>query len=403
MKIIIVNAVYMNKSTGRTYFELYKYLSSLGHECKIIYGEKKENYKEGIYLGNYFDHKLHAFYSRITGKGGCYSKNSTRKLLKFLDIFKPDIVHLGNLHANFINIPMLLEYLGEKNIPTTVTLHDCFFYTGGCVHYTVNKCFKWKKKCDKCDNFREQGSWLFDNTKYLFEVKNKYFKNIKKLGVIGVSKWITEEARQSCILKRAKITKNIYDWVDLDVFKPLSVKKEELCVDFSGKFIILGVASKWNPNKGLNKFIELSKILSFEFIIILVGNIKRVDKLPANIINIPEITSVNKLAEYYNIADVFLQLSIEETFGKVVAEALACGTPAIVYNSTASPELIDEGCGYSINIEDSVNIILQKIKLIKMQSKYFYSNNCRQKAINEFDKNKNCGQILKFWNDLKRE
>ena len=93
-----------------------------------------------------------------------------------------------------------------------------------------------------------------------------------------------------------------------------------------------------------------------------------------------------------------MQLSKQETFGKVVAEALACGTPAIVYNSTASPELIQEGCGYSIDIEDEGKMIVEKIEAVKKLGKSYFSLNCRQKAIRNFDKNAN---VRNMWNSGK--
>lgn len=402
MKVVIINAVYKIMSTGRSYSELHDYLCSLGHECKIIYGEKKGEYKDAIYLGNYIDHKLHALLSRITGNVGGYSLFSTKKLLKFLDKYKPDVVHLGNLHSNFINIEILLKYLGKKNIRTTLTLHDCFFYTGGCVHYTLNNCFKWQKRCYECQFYRKQGSWFFDRTNYLFNKKENGFKNIEKLGVIGVSDWISDEARKSVILKNAKIIKRVYNWVDLNLFKPINLEEKYIEKKLKNKFIILGVASGWSLKKGLDKFIQLAKYISSDMVIILIGNIDVGINLPNNIINISVTDDVNELVKYYNLANVFLQLSKEETFGKVVAEALACGTPAIVYDSTASPELVKDGCGYSVKIDEGIDSIFKRIEKVKDLGKDYFSDNCRQKALKEFNKNINCSKIIEIWNELKK-
>lgn len=400
MKIVIINAVYKIRSTGRTYCELHDYICSQGHECKVVYGEKKGNYKDTIYLGNYIDHKFHALLSRLTGKVGCYSSNSTKKLLNFLDEYKPEIVHLGNLHSNFINIEMLLKYLGEKNIKTTLTLHDCFFYTGGCFHYTLNNCFKWQNKCEECKYYKNRKSWLFDKSNYLFNIKELRFKNIKNLGVIGVSDWITNEAKKSTILKNAKIIKRVYDWIDLEIFKPFNVEKKNLIKNLENKFIILGVASNWSRKKGLDKFIQLSEIISPDMVIILIGKIEKNINLPQNIINVLETDNIFELVKYYNLADVFLQLSKEETFGKVVAEALACGTPAIVYNSTASPELVKDSCGYIIENDENISSILKKVKKVKQLGKTYFSNNCRQKALKDFNKNINCTKIIDIWKSL---
>ena len=77
---------------------------------------------------------------------------------------------------------------------------------------------------------------------------------------------------------------------------------------------------------------------------LLVGNMPKIS-LPKNVISVAATDSVNELVKYYNAADVFLQLSEEETFGKVVAEALACGTPVVTNGYTANPELVNASCG----------------------------------------------------------
>jgi glycosyltransferase involved in cell wall biosynthesis len=58
-----------------------------------------------------------------------------------------------------------------------------------------------------------------------------------------------------------------------------------------------------------------------------------------------------ELIRLYTAADVFYNPSIEETFGLVTAEALACGTPAVVMNSTACPEPL-QGCGITLQTHD---------------------------------------------------
>jgi hypothetical protein len=111
---------------------------------------------------------------------------------------KPDIVHLQNLHGNYINLKRLLTYLGENDIPTVLTLHDCWFFTGMCCHYTVDKCYKWENECFECPQLhKENKSWFFDRTRKIFNDKKKWFCSIPRLAVIGVSDWITNEAKRS--------------------------------------------------------------------------------------------------------------------------------------------------------------------------------------------------------------
>ncbi len=399
MKIVLVNAVYGIMSTGRTYMELQKFLQDRGHECIVVYGEQEGDYPGTIYMGSIFDHKCHALISRITGKAGCYSTLSTKKLICFLKEYQPEVVHLGNLHSNFINIPMLLRYLGENDIVTTLTLHDCYFYTGGCVHYTTKGCFQWKTGCRRCQFYREQRSWFFDRSRYLQQYRVRSFGEIPRLGVIGVSNWITEEAKQSPVFSKTKLITRIYNWVNVDAFVPCgdSAKKN---LGISGKKMLLGVASVWGESKGLSDFIELAQKIGPGSRIVLVGKMPECVSLPENIISIPATNDLKELITYYSAADVFIQLSKEETFGKVVAEALACGTPAVVYRSTASPELVEDGCGFAVETDTGVEGILDAVMEVLAQPKKNYLGRCRSKALESFSREKCCQRYIESWSKL---
>mgnify|MGYP001266200248 CR=1 FL=1 len=128
-------------------------------------------------------------------------------------------------------------------------------------------------------------------------------------------------------------------------------------------------------------------------------NINKKIYLPKNIIHINETHNIKELIEYYSMGDVFLNLSLEETFGKVSAEALACGVPVITNDSTAKTELIGEGCGYIVKSQD-VNEILNYIKLIQKNTKSFYSKNCIDYARKKFDKTDRIKDHLELYNKI---
>ena len=285
MKILQINSVYNISSTGRTTYELDEFLTARGHESYVANGENKVAGKDVFYMGTYWDHKLHALLSRLSGLVGYFSTVHTKKLIKNIESISPDILHLRNLHSNFIDIPLLLSYLAKKEISTVITLHDCFFYTGKCTHYTVDNCYKWQNDCGACPRLKKDNkSWFLDRTKKMLADKKQLFGNVKKLAVIGVSDWITNEAKKS-ILQNALIIERIYNWIDLDVFKPEQNS-------FSPDFIILGVASFWSKDKGLDKFIELASLLSDKMKIVLVGKLNKNIDLPGNVVSVKETNSI---------------------------------------------------------------------------------------------------------------
>ena len=119
------------------------------------------------------------------------------------------------------------------------------------------------------------------------------------------------------------------------------------------KFVILSVASSWNKGKGLDQLLALSNKLQKDDVIVLIGIAPDQQKsLPNNVIGVSVIKNQNLLTQWYSTADVYINFSVEETFGLVVAEAMACGTPAIVMNSTACPEVMDTNTGFVVEPSD---------------------------------------------------
>lgn len=395
MKVVQINAVYKNLSTGRTCFELDNFLANEGCDSITIYGECKGNYDKAIFVGNIISEKAHALLSRLTGKIGYFSKWQTKKIINILKKGRPDVVLLCNLHANFVDIPKLLRYLAQEDIVTVIILHDCFFYTGQCCHYASNGCDKWRTECSNCKF--NKSAWLFDRTKKMFDDKRELFGNIKNLAVVGVSDWITNEAKQSPILGGAKVIRRIYNGIDLEVFRKLEGKPKEGSA-YSGKKIILGVASGWSDKKGLEIFNELAERLDENETIVLVGNIGK-EKLNRKIVNIPATENVEKLVEIYNAADVFVQASKEETFGKVVAESLACGTPVVTNGSTANPELVNKDCGIVVN-DFAVENVYAAIKEVLNRGKSAYSESCIKFAKDNFDNGKNYNEYLALFKEM---
>ena len=403
MKILQINAIYEKFSTGRTTKELHEALLERGFESYVaspnLYSLNTNSYK----IVNKLDWKMHALFSRIFGKQAYYSKRSTKKLLKYIEEIKPDIIHLHNLHSNYINLKILLKYIYQNNIYVVITLHDSWFYTGKCMYYIEHNCDKWKEKCGNCPaKHFGNNSLFFDFSSKMLKDKEKLFSSISNLAVIGVSNWVTEDAKKS-ILKNAKIIKCIYNWIDLNIFKPedtSSLKKE---MKLENKFVILGISMNWTSVKGIDIFNELASILPDDCQIVLVGDDSMVENKNKKIKFLGTIKDVEMLSKLYAMADVFVNPTIQETFGKTTAEALACGTPVVAYNSTATPELVgtDEKCGYLLN-ENEPKLYLEKILEIKSKSKSEYSKHARARAEELFSYEKNVEAYISIYNEIKR-
>jgi len=403
MKILHINAVNKIRSTGRMIEEMNTYLSDYNVESVVAYSVGPHDDKS-YRINNIIDAKVHAMLSRITGKQGYFSKKSTGKLIEYIRRFQPDIIHLHNLHSNYINVPELLNFISKDNIPLVLTLHDCWFFTGKCTHYFDEKCYKWQTICNKCPQLKKDNkSIFFDKTEKMFLDKKKLFSNINNLYVIGVSKWITDEAKKSPILQKANVIKTVHNWVDTNKFCYRELKVSEK-IKFDGyDKIILGVASNWSKSKGIDRFISLSKRLKKNECIVLIGNINQDQDLPKNVINIKETHDENELIKYYLSADVFVNFSSQESFGKVTVEALACGLPAIVGDSTANPEIINSSCGYILNNYEEEKVI-KLLDNIFINGREYYKDNCIKFVQKNFNLEKQINKYFKFYEGiLKKE
>ena len=139
-----------------------------------------------------------------------------------------------------------------------------------------------------------------------------------------------------------------YNTIDKTVFKPTPSDFRER-YGLQDKVIVLGVANVWHINKGLNDFLKLASKLDKKYIVVLVGLTKKqLERLPANIVGIERTASKTELAEIYTAADVFVNLTYEDTYPTVNLEAQACGTPVVTYDTGGCRETLSEGGGVGV-------------------------------------------------------
>ncbi len=385
MKILQINAISDSGSTGRTCREMNDAFRAMGHEAVVAFSagtvtDQSQEYKIGGHRGQQF----HALLSRITGLQGYFSAGATRKLLKFMDEYCPDVVILRNLHANYIHVPMLLKYLAKKDISTVAVLHDCWLYTGKCCHYTAAGCYRWQEKCGNCPAKRKYNkSWFFDRSAKMLRDKKRLFQAIPRLGVAAVSQWILHEAQKAPVLQNAVIMEQIYNWIDTEKFHPGDGADLRKKLGIGDKKIILSIANVWSESKGFQTVLEVARQLRDDEIYVLVGDLPADVMLPSGVIAMPRTDDIGRLVELYSAADVFLQASLEETFGKVAAEALACGTPVVCFDATANPELIGEGCG-AVVPEKDMDAMLREVRNVLKNGKQAYNSCCREYAVEQF-------------------
>ncbi len=380
MKILQINTTLNSGSTGKIAEGIgLKIIENQG-ESYIAYGRfANKSASQAIKIGSQWDQAFHLLNTRIFDTHAFHSNTATRKLIKEITKIQPDIVHLHNLHGYYLNVEILFRFLKKLDKPIVWTLHDCWPFTGHCCHFERVHCEKWKTECNKCPlKFLYPQSYLFDNSKDNFRRKKEVFAQAEQLHIVTVSNWLKTQVEASYL--KYKTLRTIYNGVNTDIFKPLDAAALKKTYGYHEKQIILGVANVWSEGKGLTSFVELSRRLNNEQLIVLIGITKKQAKhLPKNIIIVERTNSQKELAEYYSMADVFVNPSIAETFGLVSTEAMACGTPSVVYDSTANPELITLDVGSIVKSNDYQNLH-HKIDSILLKGKAAYEQPCVQRA-----------------------
>lgn len=342
-----------------------------------------------------WEEKVHAAYSLLLDGHGLGPSRGTRMLVEWIKENKPDIIHLHNIHGYFLNYRTLFEYLNTTNIPVVWTLHDCWPFTGHCAYFDSIDCEKWKKKCYDCQLRNEYPSSLFvDKSTRNYTLKKQLFIGLHKCVMVPVSEWLGEITRQS-FMSKYKVSV-IHNGIDINVFKPMQTDLRKRLHIGSNKIIVLGVAAPWIPRKGYKDMIKLSEHKNFQIVMVGVSG-EQQKELPKNIISVPRTSNQQELAEYYNVADVFVNPTYSDNFPTTNIEALACGTPVITYSTGGSPEAIDENTGFVVergNIEEIVKTIYN------LQKRALPAIKCRQRAEELFDKNKCFEKYIELYDSL---
>ena len=395
MKVAQINAVCGKGSTGKICIEISKILDENNIENKIYFVSGEKSFTNGIKYSSTFYIKCMALLSRIFGNNGFNSTFATKRLIKELKNFNPDVIHLHNLHGHNVNLKILFDYLNQSNKKIIWTFHDCWAFTGYCPYFVMAKCDKWKAECYKCQQ-KQDTTWFFDRSKNIFNRKKSAITQLQNLTIITPSKWLADLVKQSFLQDYP--VQVINNGIDLSIFKPTTGDFRQKYNIADDKFILLGVAFGWGKRKGLDVFIELSKRLSDKYQIVLVGTNDKTDKLlPKNIISIHRTQNQTELAEIYTAANLFVNPTREENYPTVNMESLACGTPVLTFRTGGSPEILDNTCGSVVGCDD-IDAMQTEIERI-CETKPYSKDACLIRA-ESFDMNNRFKEYLELYDRL---
>ena len=387
-------------STGRITESIGLIMKRLGWDCYVVHGVRYagETKLESMKTVSRVQEYLHALGSILFDRHGLFSSSQTRRIMEKVRDMKPDIIQLHCVHGYYINYEILFEFLHEMDVPVVWTFHDCWAFTGHCAHFDFAGCDKWKTGCYACELLKEYPRSVFiDNSKDNWLRKRKSFTSVDKLHIVAVSKWLSDIVGHSFMQKYP--IEVIHNGIDLSVFKRVDNNIREQYGISSDETLVLGVATAWGKDKGLNDFVRLSQEPGIK--VVLVGIPEEMRKsLPENIIAVNRTESQQKLAEFYSAADMLVNPTYNDSFPTVNLEALACGTPVVTYRTGGSPEAIDAETGAVVEKGDYAGLLSHIRKFAQTSYKSSYSKVCRERAEKCFDMNKQFDEYRKLYERL---
>jgi glycosyltransferase involved in cell wall biosynthesis len=271
---------------------------------------------------------------------------------------RPSIIHCHNLHSGYFDLRALPWLSGVA--PLVITLHDAWLLSGHCAHSF--SCGRWRHGCGTCPDLNIPPALTRDGTAANWKRKRRILQR-SHLYVIAPSRWIMEQAQQSILAPAIRGARIIPNGVDLQIFRPRDKVRARLDLGLPlaariACFVAEGARS--NPFKDWRTQAAALELLAVRrsgrgllyLAIGADGAASRVGGIEVRCV--PYTADPHQMALYYQASDICVHAALAETFGLVIAEALACGTPVVATRTGGIPEVVrDQETGLLVDPGDA--------------------------------------------------
>lgn len=416
-KLLQINPVLRTStSTGRIMKEIGELAMANGWESYVAYSKGRDGLPEStsipVPVGNKASVAWHGLQTRILDRHGLGSVLATKRFIEDIRRIGPDIIHIHNIHGYFLNYRILFDFLSHSGIQVIWTVHDCWLYTGHCYYYSKAGCDRWKTGCGHCPQRGKFPRSLFaDRSARNFRDKRDAFCSMPeaRLTIVPVSDWMRSEMSES-FLKDYRF-QVIHNGIDTDVFSPQPALESEVrrCYGLGDRHVILGIASIWSEEKGLNDFVEMAARLDSDEVIVLVGmDRKQLDDvlsrcgrtvLGDRMVAVKRTADVHQLAGLYSTADVLVNPTWQDNYPTVNLEAISCGTPVVTYRTGGSIEAVAGDTGFVVEQGD-IEGLVDAVRRVETLGKAHFRDACRSRAVKEFRKEDRYAEYIELYERL---
>lgn len=388
MNILYVNTKFHGGGAEKVARQLYTKMAEI-EDIKVFYlAGRPSGETEGVHVvyGENAILKIYNFVKRVfTNNARKQDFLFRKKIISMIKENHIDIIHLHNIHGNYMGIMDLMEIRKYCKI-IIWTLHDMWAMTGHCA-YPV-QCDKWiKDGCKSCLNLKLYPKLRIDIAAYIYRTKKRVLVNQEIFFVIP-SEWLMGQFERSFLAKENR--RLIYNGVDTTLFYPMN--KERLRKQYrisQDKIVLMFISNNlWNPYKGIETLGNALKMVKRkeDYELLVVGEGKHMS-FDENFVchYMGYVSDDEKMNELYNLSDVFILPSSAENFPCSVLESMSAGTPVIASKVGGIVEQIDSETGWLFDAGDVKQLayiinglFFEKNKLTTM------SVNCRKRVGNYF-------------------
>jgi glycosyltransferase involved in cell wall biosynthesis len=313
-----------------------------------------------------------------------------------------DIIHLHWVNKGFLSLKSIEKVLnsGKKIV---WTLHDMWVMTGGCHH--SRDCFGYIEDCNGCPQLKKGSKLSFNILK---KKKTMFAIDSLNLHFTVPSNWMLERVQKSIMLK-SFTTYKIPNLINTKIFnnnhvsnrKALNISRDEFVIGFAS-------ANVNNKRKGIDFLIESLSLINYSILndsnirLLIMGSKKDELIFPKNVqvIYTGSLNNEIQLAEFYNICDVFVSPTLEESFGLTVLESIACGTPVVAFNVGGIPDIIEHKThGYLSKYLDSSDLAKGIEWASTQKNNPYFVNECQKRA-EEFSEQKIVKEFETLYSNL---
>jgi glycosyltransferase involved in cell wall biosynthesis len=361
VKILQINGY---ESPGRRFhgLALTSLLEKQGVQSKHLVWEKDSQNPEVLTFEGKWTRKANRIINRVERLASVQSMlyPHVMQMTRMPAFKEADLIHLHIIHSGYFSLSHLPKITALK--PTVWTLHDPWAMTGHCIH--PKNCDKWRSGCGQCPDLAAPFPLLRDNTKYLFNYKQRAYKN-SNFEVIVASNWMQNMVLESPLFKGVPVH-HIPFGLDLKRFSPVTNTNIRQKFGIDKDTLVLCFRATTEPYKGTSYLVEALKSIKTDLKICLLTlggkGLLEPFRDRFQVIELGWVHDEELVRDVLVAADIFLMPSTAESFGLMAIEAMACAKPVIIFEGTALHSItFAPDVGLSVPMSD-VNALAQAIQ-----------------------------------------